>query len=87
MNRYNSTTTKRAFKERDEMLLRGDDDFTFEKKDSPTMLKFRSHQCASREAEIRNKFWGFCVLDGFYYVGTEEELKSIGVFIQYEVAL
>lgn len=46
------------------------------------MFKFRSLTCAMQKANESNLCYGFCILDGFYYVGRIEQLERIGCLIE-----
>lgn len=42
------------------------------------MTKWRSWKQAYGDAQERGLLFGFCVFDGFTYVGTKEQLERIG---------
>jgi hypothetical protein len=42
------------------------------------MSKCRSEADAAAIAKERGLYYGFCVFDGFFYVGTQAQLTKIG---------
>ena len=42
------------------------------------MMRTKNRDLADREANETGLLIGFCVFDGWYYVGTAEQLERIG---------
>jgi hypothetical protein len=45
------------------------------------MFKYRNRNGAKTKADETGLLFGLCVFDGFYYVGTKEQLKAIGCVV------
>ena len=50
-------------------------------KENETMKRYRTAIGAQEEAHDKGLFWGVCVFDGRFFVGTRDELAKIGVVI------
>jgi hypothetical protein len=44
------------------------------------MYKYKSKALAREKADDLNLYYGTSVFDGYYYVGTQEQLTKIGVY-------